>query len=629
MSSPASSTPSRSEAAALSPQAGALIAWFLWAYWTALAMVACPYEDTVRDIVAALDIADGSRWPLTGPGLAFSAHLGPAWFYLLAPVAALSSSWLGIALFVAALGGLKFPLALRFGSAISGTRFGLLLALALLLPGWQHLQSMLPTHTSLVETTILVCLLAMRRYLRLPRPSRAFVVGLTFALALHAHPTAVVLLPLGLIAAWRYGTASAWSAASAAAAVSGAGLPFAPYLAAQAGAGWPDAATTSNYLGQSFGPSQLAEVPALINALLWGGPHTLIDALMPKGARLPLFGLWALLLAISVLAVVAGWSRLAPTRRSLVGSASLACVVTLCTLCILRERIPWYMAYAPTLACAALLAAGWDALASIAARAQAAVLALAIAGAGLGVALDAGLWRASARGEFLLPGGAMHDTLVGYERAPATPVIGGTSLPARFAAASGRFLCNHRDAVLHASYGGYVDGTAALDERLMCRVPQTLLIGSGADIPLERHWIGLPQRLWRALGREPDQWVGPFGLAHAVAVSPNAMTLPVSTADRYPLRDLLPPGNEAYTAALELPAGAALVASVVLGAVGPASIVEVRADDVIQDPVAATAFASVYNCTNCRNAGPVHWQVRFRAGRADVLDLAGIAVKRD
>jgi hypothetical protein len=161
-----------------------------------LAAVACPYEDTVRDIVAALDIADGSRWPLTGPGLAFSAHLGPAWFYLLAPVAALSSSWLGIAVFVAALSGLKFPLAFRFGNAIAGRRFGALFALALLLPGWQHLQAMLPTHTSLVETTILACLLSLRAYVLVPTVFRASLVGLTFALALHAHPTALALLAL-------------------------------------------------------------------------------------------------------------------------------------------------------------------------------------------------------------------------------------------------------------------------------------------------------------------------------------------------------------------------------------------------------------------------------------------------
>src|SRR5258706_15890758 len=94
---------------------GAWAAWLLWLYALALAFMACPYEDSVRDISAALSIAGGSQWPSMGPGLAFSAHLGPIWFYLLAQVAAFSSSWLGVALFVAAVAGLKFPLAYRLG----------------------------------------------------------------------------------------------------------------------------------------------------------------------------------------------------------------------------------------------------------------------------------------------------------------------------------------------------------------------------------------------------------------------------------------------------------------------------------------------------------------------------------
>jgi len=96
---------------AVPENAGRWVPWLLWLYGLGLAFMACPYEDSVRDIAAALGIADGSQWPTTGPGLAFSAHLGPGWFYLLAPVAALSSSWLGVALFVAALASLKFPLA--------------------------------------------------------------------------------------------------------------------------------------------------------------------------------------------------------------------------------------------------------------------------------------------------------------------------------------------------------------------------------------------------------------------------------------------------------------------------------------------------------------------------------------
>src|SRR5262249_42404812 len=146
------------------PRYAHIASWLLWLYWTALGTLACPFVDTVRDVTAALNIVDGSDWPSTGPVLANSIHVGPIWFYLLAPIAAISHSWLGVALFMSALASLKFPLAFRLGSVLLDWRYGLLFAFALLMPGWLHLQSMFATHTSVVDTMVLTCLLLLRRY---------------------------------------------------------------------------------------------------------------------------------------------------------------------------------------------------------------------------------------------------------------------------------------------------------------------------------------------------------------------------------------------------------------------------------------------------------------------------------
>ena len=601
------------------------LAWLLWLYGLVLAFMACPYEDSVRDIAAALSIAGGSQWPTTGPGLAFSAHLGPAWFYLLAPVAAVSSSWLGVALFVAALASLKFPLAYRLGCAVADWRYGLLFALALLLPGWQHLEAMLVTHTSVVETVTLAYLLLLRGYLLQPGSRRALVLGICFGLALHAHPATIVLLPLSAACAWRFASAAAWRLQYVALAAIGALLPFVPYLCAQADAGWPDAGSAANYVGQSVGLRQLAAVPALAGAVIWSGPHTLIDALLPPGARATAFVAWTLALAASSLALAIGWRRCDRGNRALVGYATLAAVVTLCTLCILRDRVPWYMAYLPTLAAAAVLAALWRAVVSAWPRAMLLVAPAVAVCAALGVALDIGLWQQSGRGEFRLPGGAMHDTLQGYVAAPLPAVIGGTSLPARFAAASGEFLCAHGDAVLHASYASYVDSTAALDRRMRCGGRSELQVGGGAGIALERHWIGMPQRLWRALDAEPESWVGPIGMGRIVAVSATTATLPLALPGRYPLRDLLLPDAAAFEAELDAPAASALATSGVLGFFAPVIVEEVRANDIVQPALAATAFVSVYRCAACAPEQPVHWRVRFRAARAELLDLVALA----
>lgn len=612
-------------AAADATRIGGWAVWLPWLYGLALAFMACPYEDTVRDVAAALGIAGGSQWPSTGPGLAFSAHLGPVWFYLLAPIAALSSSWLGVALFVAALAGLKFPLAYRLGSAVADWRFGLLFALALLLPGWQHLEAILVTHTSLVETAALAYLLLLRGYIVQPGTWRAVAMGLGFALALHAHPTTIALLPLSVICAWRFGARDAWRLKNVVVAASAALLPFLPYLAGQALVGWPDAGSAAGYVGQSVGLGQLAAAPALASAVFWSGPHTLIDALLPSGARAFAFASWAVVLGASAIAGAIGWRRLSRADRVLVGCAAAAYIVTLCTLCILRERVPWYMAYLPTLAGAALLAAVWHGLVSAWPRAVPATVLIVAAGVALGVALDIGLWRQSGRGELRLPGGAMHDTLLGYVAAPVPAVIEGTTLPARFAAASGKFLCAHGDAVLHASYAGYVDSTAALDRSMRCGGRGDLQVGGGAGIALERHWLGMPQRMWRALASEPESWIGPIGMSHIAAVSANAATLPVAVAGRYPLREWLLPGDTVFEAELDAPARSAVVVSAVLGFFAPVNVEDVRANGQAQAALATTAFVSAYRCAACASGQPVHWRIRFRAARADLLDAAALA----
>jgi hypothetical protein len=294
-------------------------------------------------------------------------------------------------------------------------------------------------------------------------------------------------------------------------------------------------------------------------------------------------------------------------------------------LSILRERIPWYMTYVPTLAAAAVLAAVWRGLLSAGPRAVLLAAPAVAVCAALGVALDVGLWNQSSRGEFRLPGGALHDTLQGYVAAPVPAVIGGTSLPARFAAASGDFLCAHGDAVLHASYASYVDSTAALDRRMRCGGRSELQVGGGGGIALGRHWVGLPRRLWRELELEPATWIGPFGLGRVAAISSSAATLPVATPGRYPLRELLLPDGTAFEAELDAPAKSAVIASSVLGFFAPVSIEEAHADEVVQDVLATTAFVNVYRCATCaKTADTVHWRIRFRAARADLLDVVAL-----
>src|ERR1043165_1290237 len=67
--------------------------------------------DTARDVAEAYAIRHLQAFPLHGPLLAGTLHLGPIWFYLLAIPLVVHESWLSVAFFATAIGGLQFPLA--------------------------------------------------------------------------------------------------------------------------------------------------------------------------------------------------------------------------------------------------------------------------------------------------------------------------------------------------------------------------------------------------------------------------------------------------------------------------------------------------------------------------------------
>jgi hypothetical protein len=95
----------------------AVVAAFM-AIYIASSFFGAAGPDTARDVAAALAIRDLHALPLHGPLLAGTSHLGPLWFYLLALPMMIDRSWLGVALFVAVIGSLQFPLAYAAGSSV-------------------------------------------------------------------------------------------------------------------------------------------------------------------------------------------------------------------------------------------------------------------------------------------------------------------------------------------------------------------------------------------------------------------------------------------------------------------------------------------------------------------------------
>jgi hypothetical protein len=131
--------------------------------WVVASQFSPASVDSVRDIYQAHSIVTGSALPLVGPQLAHTVHVGPLWFYILAVPAALFHAWGGIALVVFMISALKYWLAYILGRELHSAQFGLLFALFLALPGWSSTQLIIWTHTSVLETTLLLYLLSLRR----------------------------------------------------------------------------------------------------------------------------------------------------------------------------------------------------------------------------------------------------------------------------------------------------------------------------------------------------------------------------------------------------------------------------------------------------------------------------------
>ena len=64
------------------------------AVYLGCAPFAITHLDLARDIGIALGIVDLERWPLSGPPLNGTLHLGPVWYYVLALPLWLTHSWI-------------------------------------------------------------------------------------------------------------------------------------------------------------------------------------------------------------------------------------------------------------------------------------------------------------------------------------------------------------------------------------------------------------------------------------------------------------------------------------------------------------------------------------------------------
>ena len=321
----------------------AIVATFMAIYIASSAFGAAG-RDAARDVAAALATRDLGALPLHGPLLAGTSHLGPLWFYLLAAPMTVARSWVGVALFVAILGSLQFPLAYAAGRRLIDRRFGLLWCALLALPGWGSFQLVGFSHTNMVPVCSMLVLYALVRLAQQRQARWLVLAAAALSLALHAHPSTVGLAPLILVVALLAmpgsGALLRWGTVALLVAL----LPFAPLLVERHSAAVPLVAQAAGYLGSTMHASNLLAIGPLLWAMGVRGPRIVAEGLVALAPGVP---------AITIVTVLAlEFAALCGLLFSLrrqpwpVAAALIATGAYAALIAWLRPTTPFYMTYA-------------------------------------------------------------------------------------------------------------------------------------------------------------------------------------------------------------------------------------------------------------------------------------------
>ncbi|WP_257385980.1 glycosyltransferase family 39 protein [Tahibacter caeni] len=583
--------------------------------WTAAGMAGTP--DTLRDMYFAQQLARGEHWPLAGPVIYNTLHLGPLWYYLLGAAMWLLPHPLTVPVLTAALAGLKYPLAYVIGRRYGGARLGLLFALAFFAPGWSSFILAAMTHTTVVETAVLFGLWCTLHYRDAPSAPRALLLGLGGTVMFHAHPTTLLLGCLLVV----YALAAAPTFAVRlrdAALIAAVGLAsLAPMLIEQLQGGFADLGTITNYANRDPALPALSRLGALLLSVAgYGAEYTLRYWLeLPAVTRRA-----AMLLHLLALTACAVLALSAPQRERRRIAATMLVLLPLQSLFVLALRpiTPYWMVFAHLPLVAVLVALGLDRACDLGRAARAAVAALATSWCAWSIAIHVSLSHPPEQALVAVADPARHGLMnVTYRLTKGERhTILLLALNDRYAITAP--LCE--PATLYAHYAEFIDQSLGVGLLARCGRKDQIRIGGP---PAGRALIGLRDHAWRDIGAEPQQRIAHLGYSAISGVLQAGTPSPPAVAGMFPAHPDLPvapqdfvvegssaPGEfvaVAHRAAFHEPFGVALAAAD--GAPMPA---------LYRDHMTAI-FRAPSGTT-----GPVRWEIRVHATPAhvDVVSFA-------
>ncbi len=506
--------------------------------WAGTAVVG--YYDTYRDLYFAALISQGHAFPLAGPLVYNTIHLGPIWWYLLAAAAKLGGSLTAAHGFALAAAAVKYPLAWHLGRRLGGPVLALFAVAAVAMPGWSVLSVGALTHSSVVETTILLGAIVTLRYREQPTFVRAAWVGLVASLMIHAHPTALpAALAACLAAALRMPRSRVMPWHLLALVLAGT-LPFVPYLWEQAQGGFPDFHALLGYADTTLGAPVLPRLlPVLGGVATWGPEYVWRYWLgSPEPLVSILFVIHATLLMLAALGA-ADIARQAthPHRRTLLISIGLFGIQAAFAL-VLRPITPFWMVYACLPPLAFALAIGLNALVDRVRATRASGLGTAV------IVVAVLLWPISSLAA--LAGVAWHPNIVWVEvlepgeqglmditerhdqrRRITVPRVGIGDIETLGPGCKPVRAYGHLAVLLDASFG--------VGLRVRCGKLRHISLG-GVPTGDEPAWIGLTQSAWTAAGAHPSRVESGLGFFELRTVWSNAVALSIVTPEVYPPR---------------------------------------------------------------------------------------------
>jgi hypothetical protein len=580
----------------------------------ALLLIRVPYAaahmDLARDMFVAWRLLHGQSFPLEGPILAGTVHLGPVWYFVLAALQAIGRSWFGTMALLGLLASTQIPLAYLVGKEFHSRRVGLLWALGLVVPCWTTYEWMLPLHTLLSATSVLAFILCCQRYWHSGRGRYLFGMALTFALALHAHPANLSCAWIGLFVLVRAPQPRPqWSHFILA------GLlvlaPLLPFFYADALRDFEDLRRSGSYLVNPAATGNPLNAPSLLLATVYGGTRYLLDPLTGWSAHAAQIG--AALVDVAGIAGV--WGLLLALRsprlrgRVLFGCGAVACV--LMTAATLRALTPYYMTTAAHVLLAGLVALGLNCLGESLVARSARYYAVAITVA-VCLATVYGNARFEVRGAWPFSWWPMFDVL--HEPVETIPLL---LTPAYAMDDSGQFLCAQQQPSVHGTYGSQLIHNYAMDMRLVCGRADVHTGGAEAG---RSHWLGLSRAMFAHIGVRPLQRMGPMGVVPARPVS-NSRPLLQPDTPRYPA--YLPENKPGTLHHLSVPmvAGDHLaIANLAFAfAVDPQIAVHIGGRDI---PVLDTdRVTKVYACTQCDPTASNVAEIDINSGDFDDVDI--------